>query len=64
MNKRSFTKAFIVSIFYSFLSSCFYSKKCDQVVTETCNDNDSTCAMKTECENDAYTPSVEGLVYE
>ena len=44
-----------------FLSSCFYSEKCDQIVTESCNDNDSSCTMKTECEENAYRPALEGL---
>ena len=44
-----------------FLSSCFYSEKCDQVVTESCNDNDSSCVMKTQCEDEAYRPTLEGI---
>ncbi len=45
-----------------FLSSCFYSEKCDQVVTQSCNnDNDTSCEMKTQCEDQAYRPSLEGI---
>jgi len=44
-----------------FLSSCFYSEKCDQVVTQSCNDNDSTCLTKTQCEEETYRPSLEEI---